>query len=91
MWLLMLWPLIVSIAYPIARKPRVSNLPGLVFLSIVVGYVLMAIAFTLIKAVEKLLGDLTVLGVLGVLLVLLAPALATHSIFSSAVRRDHAH
>ncbi len=90
MWVLMLWPLIVGIAYPIARKPRVSNLPGMVFLCIVVGYVLMAIAFTLTKAVEKLLGDLSVLGVLGVFLLLLAPVLATHFIFSSAVRRNHA-
>jgi hypothetical protein len=82
----MLWPLIVGIAYLIARKPRVSNLPGMAFLCIVVGYVLMAIAFTLTEAVEKLFGDLSVLGIL---LVLLAPVLATHFIFRSAVRRTH--
>lgn len=86
LWVLMLWPLIVGVAYLIARKPRVSNLPGMVFLCIVVGYVLMAIVFTLSEAIEKHFGDLSVLGTL---LVLLAPVLATHFIFSSAVRRNH--
>lgn len=87
MWVLMLWPLIVGIGYPIARKPPVSNLPGMAFFCIVVGYALMAIAFTLTDAIEQRIGDLSVLGVV---LVLLAPALATHFIFNSAVRRNHA-
>ena len=84
LWVLMLWPFIVGITYPIARKPQVSNLPGLAFLCTVVGYVVMAVVFTLTKAVEKMLGDLSLLGVM---LVLLAPLLVTHLIFSSATRR----
>lgn len=86
LWVLMLWPLIVGVAYPIARKPRVSNLPGMAILCIVVGYVLMALTFTLTNAIEQSLGDLSVFPML---VVLFAPVLATHLIFNSAVRRNH--
>ncbi len=85
MWLLMLWPLIVGVVYPVVRKPRVSNAPALAILSIVAGYVLMAGIFKLSEAAEKEVGELALLSVA---LLLAAPPLATHVIFTNAPRSE---
>jgi hypothetical protein len=81
LWVLMLWPLIVGIAYPILRKPGVPTVTAFAFASVVVGYGAMAGALMFMDAIEKWNGGL---GVLGVALPLLAPLLSTHLIFQGA-------
>jgi len=78
LWALMLWPLIVGIAYPILWKPHVPTVSAFVFASVVIGYGAMGGALMLVNAIE---GGL---GVLGVVLPLLAPLLTTHLIFQGA-------
>ncbi len=85
MWLLMLWPLIVGVLYPLVRKPKVSNAPALTVLSIVVGYALVAGVFKLSEVTASLVGDL---GLLTVALLLVFPPLATHLIFTSVLRSE---
>lgn len=85
MWLLMLWPLIVGLVYPLVRKPQVSNVPALSVLSIVVGYALVAGFFKLAEAAASVVGDL---GHLSVALLLVVPPLATHLIFTSVARSN---
>lgn len=78
LWALMLWPLMVGIAYPILWKPRVPTVTAFAFASVVIGYGAMAGALMFVDAIE---GDL---GVLGMALPLLAPVLTTHLIFQGA-------
>ena len=78
LWALMLWPLIVGIAYPILWKPRVPTVTAFAFGSVVVGYGAMVGTLMFVDAIE---GGL---GVLGVVLPLLAPVLTTHLIFQGA-------
>jgi len=87
MWVLMLWPLFVGIVYPIARKPRVSNVPALAVLSIVVGYVAMFGMFKLSEAASQAPVDLWLLWLA---LLLITPPLATHLFFSANARSDEA-
>lgn len=82
LWALMLWPLIVGIAYPAIRKPPVSNVPALAFASIVVGYGAMVGVGMLIDALEQKAG--VNLWLLGIALPLLIPVVTTHLLILAA-------
>lgn len=78
LWALMVWPLIVGIAYPILWKPRVPTVTAFAFASVVVGYGAMGGILMFVDAIE---GGL---GILGAVLPFLAPLLTTHLIFQGA-------
>jgi len=81
LWALILWPLIVGIAYPILLKPRVPTITAFAFASVVIGYGAMVGVLMFMDAIEKWNGAL---GALGLALPLLAPLLSTHLIFQGA-------
>lgn len=83
LWALMLWPLIVGIAYPAIRKPPVSNLPALAIVCIAVGYGAMVGVGMLINVLEQEVG--VSLGLLDIAIPLLTPVVTTHLILIIAL------
>lgn len=77
LWVGMLWPVLVSVAYFVVRRPSVSNPPALAFACIVVGYPAMVGLGMLLDVIERRTFDF---GILPVLLSFLAPILTTHLI-----------
>lgn len=53
LWVLMLWPILVSIGYLLWCRPRVKNVPALAVASIVIGYAAMVGIMMLADQIER--------------------------------------
>jgi hypothetical protein len=77
LWLLMLWPIIVTVCYYLLLRPQLSNAPATGFASIIVGYAAMLGIMMLTDLFERWVVEVEMLAVV---IPWIAPMVTTHTI-----------
>lgn len=87
LWVLMLWPIIVTVCYYLLLRPRLSNAPATGFASIIVGYTAMLGIMMLTDLFERWAVDVELLAVA---IPWIVPMVTTHTIAMVASKKSKA-
>ena len=87
LWVLMLWPILVTVGYYLMLRPQLSNAPATGFASIIVGYAAMLGIMMLTDLFERWVVKVEILAVV---LPWLVPMVTTHAIAVVASKKSKA-